>query len=147
MFPELMFGSMQCMSGLPEQAVREIEHIHSKWLEFETAGEVGSLMALCADDIELRPPDTPPLIGREAVSASMARGRTRIHGIEISERRIRGSDEVAYLTANYKTELSLSEDSTPTWSSGSHLWILRRQADAWVVALVSWSVWQPAPPS
>jgi ketosteroid isomerase-like protein len=141
MFPEPMFDNIQRMSGLPEEAVREIEQIHSKWLEFETAGEVHSLMALCAQDIELWPPDARPLIGREAVSALMGRGTARIHSIEISERRIRGSREVAYLTANYKTEFSLSENSSPTWSSGSHLWILQRQAGAWVIALVSWSVW------
>lgn len=136
-----MFGNIQRMSSLPEEAVREIEQIHSKWLEFETAGEVSSLMALCADDIELRPPDAPPLIGRKVVSASMARGTARIQSIEISERRIRGSHEVAYLTAGYKTESPLSESSAPARSSGSHLWILRRQAETWVVALVSWSVW------
>jgi ketosteroid isomerase-like protein len=141
MFLEPMFGNIQRMSGLPEETVREIEQIHSKWLEFETAGEVRGLMALCADDIELWPPDAPPLIGREAVSASMARGTPRIQSIEISERRIRGSHEVAYLTASYNTEFSLSENSAPARSSGSHLWILRRQAGAWVVALVSWSVW------
>jgi ketosteroid isomerase-like protein len=141
-----MFGNIQRMSGLPEDAVRKIERIHAKWLEFETAGDVRSLMVLCADDIELWPPDAPPLIGREAVSALMARGTTRIRSIEISERRIRGSHEVAYLTASYKTESSLSENSAPTWSSGSHLWILRQQAGTWVVALVSWSVWQPAAP-
>jgi ketosteroid isomerase-like protein len=141
MFPELTFGNMQRMSDPPEDAVREIEHIHSKWLEFETAGDVRSLMALCADDIELWPPDAPPLIGREAVSASMAPGTIRIHGIEISERRIRGSNEVAYLTANYKTTFSLNQNSAPTRSSGSHLWILRRQAGRWVVTLVNWSRW------
>jgi ketosteroid isomerase-like protein len=141
MFPEPMFGNIQRMSRLPEEAFQEIEQVHGKWLEFEAAGDVRSLMALCADDIELWPPDAPPLIGCEAVSASMTRRTVRIHGIEISERRIRGLYKVAYLTANYKTEFSLGENSAPTWSSGSHLWILRRQADAWVVTLVSWSVW------
>jgi hypothetical protein len=72
------------MSGLSEEAVQEIEQIHAKWLEFETAGDVRSLMALCADDIELWPPDTPPLIGCETVSASMTRRTVRIHGIETS---------------------------------------------------------------
>jgi ketosteroid isomerase-like protein len=129
------------MSGLSEEAVQEIEQIHAKWIEFETTGDVRSLMALCADDIELWPPDMPPLIGCETVSASMTRRTVRVHGIDTSERRIRGSHEVAYLTANYKTEFSLNENSAPTWSSGSHLWILRRQAGRWVVALVSWSVW------
>jgi len=70
-------------------------------------------MALCADDIELWPPDAQPLLGRAAVSAQMARGTTRIHCIEIIERRIRGSNDVAYLTAGYKTTFSSAEDSTP----------------------------------
>jgi hypothetical protein len=30
-----MFGIMKRMSAPPEHALREIEHIHSKWLEFE----------------------------------------------------------------------------------------------------------------
>src|SRR5260370_28234407 len=96
-------NDIQHMNGLPEDAVREIEQIHSRWIEFEVAGDNHSLMALCADDIELWPPDAQPLLGRAAVSAWMVRWATRIHGIEITERRIRGSNEIAYLTANYKT--------------------------------------------
>jgi ketosteroid isomerase-like protein len=129
------------MNRLPEDAVREIEQIHSRWIEFEVAGKNHSLMALCADDIELWPPDAQPLLGRAAVSAWMVHGTTRIHSIEITERRIRGSNEIAYLTANYKTTFSLKEDSTPRQSRGSHLWILRKQAGKWVVTLVSWSLW------
>ena len=86
------------MDKLSEDAVREIEQIHSSWIEFEVAGEEHSLMTLCADDIELLPPDAQPVLGRAAVSAQLAQGNTRIHGIEISNRRIRGSDEIAYLT-------------------------------------------------
>jgi ketosteroid isomerase-like protein len=129
------------MNGFPEDSVREIEQIHSKWIEFEVAGENHSLMALCADDIEVWPPDAQPLIGRAAVSAWMVRGATRIHSIEITERRIRGSNEIAYLTANYKTTFSLREDSTSRQSLGCHQWILGKQSDKWVVALVSWSLW------
>jgi ketosteroid isomerase-like protein len=132
---------MQCMRSLPEDAVHEIEQIHSKWIELEIAGETTNLMALCANDIELWPPDERPSIGREAVLASMARGTAKIHCIEVSERRIRGSDEVAYLTANYKSTFSLSKNSTPRQSSGSHLWILRKEAGTWAVTLVGWSVW------
>jgi ketosteroid isomerase-like protein len=131
----------QCMSALPEDAIQEIEQVHSRWTEFEAAGRAHGLMALCADDIELWPPDAQPLLGREAVSAWMARGSTRIHSIEITERHIRGSNEIAYLTANYKTTFSLKEDFTPRNSRGSHLWILRKQASGWVVKLVALSSW------
>jgi ketosteroid isomerase-like protein len=145
------------MSGLwtnSEADLWEIEQIHSSWIEFEVAGEDHNLMVLCADDIELWLPDAQPLLGRAAVSAQMAPGTTRIHSIEIIDRRIRGSNEVAYLTAGYKTMFSSAEDSTPRQTLGSHLWILRKRAGTWIVTLVSWSLWgraavsetcQPAP--
>ncbi len=128
------------MNELTEDAIREIEQIHSTWIEYEVAGDDHSLMALCADDIELWPPDAQPLLGRAAVSAQMARRTTRIHSIEISDRRIRGSNEIAYLTASYRTTFSSAENSTPRQALGSHLWILRKRTSTWVVTLVSWSV-------
>lgn len=127
------------MEEIRENSIREIEQIHSSWIGFEVRGQGQSLIALCADDIELWPPDAHPLIGRSAVSAEMARATTKIHSIEISDRRIRGSNEIAYLTASYKTTFSSAEDSTPRQALGNHLWILRKQADTWVISLVSWS--------
>ena len=87
---------VRCMDELTEHAVRELEQIHSSWIDYEVAGEDHSLMALCADDIELWPPDAAPLIGRAAFSAQMAHRTTSIHSIDISSRRIRGSNEIAY---------------------------------------------------
>ena len=131
------------MDELKEADVWKIEQIHSNWIEFEVAGEDDSLLALCADDIELWPPNAQPLLGRAAVSAQMAQ-TTRIHSIEITDRRIRGSNEIAYLTASYRTMFSSAEDSTPRQALGSHLWILRKRAGTWVVTLVSWSLWDNA---
>ena len=129
------------MSELTKDAIREVERIHSSWIEYEVAGDDHSLMALCADDIELWPPDARPLLGRAAVSARMARGTTRIQSIKITDRCIRGSDDIAYLTANYRTTFSSAEDSTPRQALGSHLWILRKRTGTWIVTLVSWSAW------
>ena len=91
------------MKNLSEDAVREIERIHSSWIEFEVAGEDRRLLTLCTDDIEFWPPDAQPIVGRTGVLAQLQCGSKIIQGIEISNRRIRGSDEIAYLTANYKT--------------------------------------------
>jgi ketosteroid isomerase-like protein len=132
------------MEELTKDAIREIEQIHSSWIELEVAGQGQNLIALCADDIELWPPGARPLFGRAAVSGQMAHGTARIHCIEITDRRIRGSNEIAYLSANYKTTFSSAEDSTPRRALGSHLWILRKRAGTWVVTLVSWSVWGSA---
>lgn len=130
------------MDNLTEDAVREIERIHSRWIEFEIAGEDRRLLTLCADEIEFWPPDTQPVRGRTAVLAHFVGGTTRIHGIEISDRCIRGSGEIAYLTASYKTTFSSAEDSTPRKAIGCHLWILQRRSGSWLVTLVSWSLWR-----
>jgi ketosteroid isomerase-like protein len=129
------------MDKLTEDALQEIEQIHSSWIEFEIAGDDQSMLALCADDIELWPPDAQPVRGRAAVSAQLAHGTTRILGVEISDRRIRSSNEIAYLTASYRATFSSAEDFTPRQALGSHLWILQKRAGAWLVTLVSWSVW------
>jgi ketosteroid isomerase-like protein len=99
------------------------------------------LLALCADDIEFWPPDDQPVVGGAAVLAQLERGTTRIQGIEISDRRIRGSGEIAYLTASFKTTFSSADDSTPRQTLGSHLWILQKRAGSWRVTLASWSLW------
>ena len=131
------------MDNLTEDAVQEIERIHSGWIEFEVAGDYDGLLGLCADDIELWPPDAQPVLGRAAVSAQLVRWTTRIRGIEITDRHIRGSNEIAYLTASYKTTFSSAQDPTRRQVVGSHLWILEKRAGKWVVTLVSWSVWKP----
>jgi ketosteroid isomerase-like protein len=132
------------MAKLSEDAVRDIEQIHSNWMKLEVAGDEHGLLTLCADDIQFCPPDAESLHGRNSVSQFVA-ATTRIHNIEISGRRIRGSSEIAYLTANYKTTFSTAEDPTPRRTAGNHLWILEKRAAGWVVALVSWSVWAPVP--
>ncbi len=132
------------MGEFTQETAHEIERIHSSWIESEVAGENHKIMTLCADDIELWPPDAQPVFGRAAVSAEMAHATMKIHSIEIANRRIRGSGEIGYLTANYKTTFSSAEDSKPRQAFGSHLWILQKRAGTWVVTLVSWSSWSRA---
>jgi len=133
---EKCYGNMK---KLTEDAIQNIEFIHSSWLSLEIAGESNKLMAFCADDVQFWPPDEQPVFGRGAVSARIAQQTKRVHCIEISDRQVRGSNGIAYLTAAYKTTFS-SGDSTPQQVRGNHLWILRKQTNIWVIALVSWSV-------
>jgi ketosteroid isomerase-like protein len=131
------------MGELTDDNVRTIEKIHSSWIQLELAGEHHRLAELCADEIELWAPNARPVVGRAAFSALLsAREDTRVHAIEITDRRIRGSNEIAYLTARYKTTFSSSEDPTPRHATGSHVWILERRVDHWVVVLVGWSAWK-----
>ena len=111
-------------------------------MESEVAGASDNLMTLCADDIEFCAPDGQPVCGRAEVAAQFAHGTKRIHSIEISACRIRGSNEIAYLMAHYKTILFSEEQSAPEELLGSHLWILEERDGVWLDTLVSWSVWK-----
>jgi ketosteroid isomerase-like protein len=130
------------MDKLTEDDHRQIQQIHSSWIEFEIAGASHDLITLCADDIEFCPPDAQPVCGRAEVAAYLAHGTKGIHSIEIGGCRVRGSNEIAYLMANYKTTFSATEQSAPNQALGSHLWILQKQNGKWLVRLVSWSVWR-----
>jgi ketosteroid isomerase-like protein len=132
----------RCMNTLTEDDRRHIEQIHSSWIEFEIAGASHNLMTLCADDVEFCPPDAQPVYGRAEVAAYLALGTKRIHSIEISGCRIRGSNEIAYLSASYKTTFSATDQSAPKQVLGSHLWILQKRNGKWLVTLVGWSVWK-----
>src|SRR5215471_10443119 len=79
------------------------------------------------------------MCGREEVAAQLAHGTRRVQSIEISACRIPGSDEIAYLTAHYKTTFSSAEQPAPKQLLGSHLWILQKRDGVWLVTLVSWS--------
>jgi ketosteroid isomerase-like protein len=129
------------MDKVTDDNLRAIEQIHSVWIKLELAGDHDRLAELCAVEIELWAPNAQPVVGRAAFSARLAREGMSVRAIEITDLRIRGSNEIAYLTAKYKTTFSSSEDSTPRQAIGSHLWILERRIDHWVVVLVSWSAW------
>ena len=127
------------MNQLTKDAIQTIERLHSVWIDLEVAGEAQGLLACCAEDIELRPPDGPSVYGRDAVLAYLVEGTAQIHSIEISDRRLCGSNESVSLTANYITTFSLAGDLAPRQEAGSHRWGLREQAGQWRVFLVSWS--------
>jgi ketosteroid isomerase-like protein len=101
------------MNQLTKDAIQTIERLHSAWIDLEVAGEAQGLLACCAEDIELRPPDGPSVYGREAVLAHLVEGTAQIHSIEISDRHLCGSNERVSLTANYRTTFSLAGDPTP----------------------------------
>lgn len=127
--------------ALSQESIKEIERIHCNWIQIEAAGENRRLLDLCAEEIEFWPPDSPPVVGRKAVVDQISSGTERIESIEITDRRIRGSNDIAYLTASYKTKLSPGHNGMAREILGSHLWILQNHAGTWQVTLVAWSRW------
>jgi ketosteroid isomerase-like protein len=118
--------------------VAEIERVHSKWLKCELAQDWSGLLALCSDEIELWPPNSAVVNGREGVSAYLLHGKTRIDKIEVSERRVWAADGLAILTAHFHTTFRLASDENLRTVAGTHLWVLRKLDGKWLVALVVW---------
>jgi hypothetical protein len=74
------------MDHLTKDTIQTIERLHSTWIDLEVAGKAHGLLAFCAQDIELRPPDGPSVYGRDAVLAHLVEGTAQIHSIEIPHR-------------------------------------------------------------
>jgi hypothetical protein len=107
------------MAELTQDDIREIEQVHSSWIEYEVAGDYHSLMTLCADEIELWPPAAKPLIGRAAFSAQTAHGTTSIHRIEISGRRIR--QDYVFIERRFHSQASPRKPSVDTAKEGRYM--------------------------
>ena len=120
------------------EIVQQIEQIHSAWIEREIGGEIAGMRALCAEEIELCPPDGPPLHGSDAVFSYLAGGAAKILSIEISDRLLHGSRDQMFLTANYTTSFCLPGDPVSRQATGSHVWELRKQSGQWLIVRIRW---------
>jgi ketosteroid isomerase-like protein len=125
------------MAELPDN-VADIEQLHSEWMKCELTQDIAGLLALCSDDIELWPPEADIVSGREAVSAYLCGGRSRIENIEISQLRVRAADGLAVLTSHFRTTFRVAAEPVLKTIIGTHLWVLRRQNGRWLVELLTW---------
>src|SRR5260370_35111959 len=101
------------MDHLTKDTIQTIERLHSAWIDLEVAGEAQGLLAYCAEDIELRPPDGPSGYGPDAVLTHLVEGTAQIHSIKISDRHLCRSSERVSLTADYRTKFPLTGEPRP----------------------------------
>jgi uncharacterized protein (TIGR02246 family) len=131
------------MSELSEQDLKAIEALHSRWMQEELAGNATQTIALCTADVKWIPPDSPPLETKDAISKYLNASTVEVKDIQIKDLEVRGSDTVAYLIANYHSRFLIEGEAEPQESTGTHLWILRKESEGiWRVAVVAWSAWE-----
>src|SRR5260370_5868444 len=111
------------MDHLTKDNIQTIERLHSAWIDLEVAGEAQGLLAYCAENIELRPPDGPSVYGRDAVLTHLEEGTAQIHSIEISDRHLCGSSERVSLTAKLMTSSRERLSHRPACFRNSQLWL------------------------
>lgn len=129
------------MDELSEREVREINELHDRWIAKELAGHSSQLLDLCVEESQWIPPDAPPLRGKEAIAKYLAATKGALQEVDVDDMFIGGSDTTAYLTSNYCTRF-LPEGASETQEvTGTHLWVLQKQAGEWRVVVIMWSSW------
>ena len=130
------------MTEISQHDLKKIKDVHDLWIAKELAGNGSEVIDLCTEDILWLPPNAPPIMGKEEIAKHLAADPTKVESIDVSDVCIHGSGSLAYLISNYRTHYLTPDRSGPHESTGSHLWILRKEGDDWLVAVVSWSVWR-----
>jgi ketosteroid isomerase-like protein len=114
--------------------------LQRRWLDGERAGQMGAVLDLCTEDIVWMPPIGRALRGKPAILAWLDGLGGRIEDVILSGILIDGHGPIGYKVADYRTRWVPADSNRPIVNTGSHLWVLRRQADSsWRVALVAWS--------
>lgn len=126
---------------LTQRDVREIKDLHDAWIAKELAGHSSQLLDLCAEEIQLIPPDMRPLCGKEAIARYLEDDKVALQQVDVDDVFVSGSDTTAYLTSNYRTRYLAAGASEIHEATGTHLWVLRKQDGKWRVVVVTWSSW------
>ena len=129
------------MTEISRQDLNKIKDVHDLWIAKELEGNGSEVIDLCTLDIQWLPPNEPPIVGKEEIARYLGTHSTKIELIDISDLCIHGNDSLAYLISNYRTHYLTEGHSEPHESTGTHLWILRKERDDWRVAVVTWSAW------
>lgn len=129
------------MSELSRDDMQAIEKVHNRWLEVERASDSLAVLQLCTDDTMWVPPNSPALVGQQAIMQWLRGTEVEIISLEITNLHIGGSGTVAYKTSNYSTAYVVADSSGISRVKGTHLWILHKLPDSgWKVAIVTWNI-------
>lgn len=127
---------------LPHQDVDAIEEIHDRWIREERAGNNSGVIELCTDDARWMPPDSRPIVGKEAIARYLSASTAELEDVQVGDVVISGSGRTAYLTSSYRSRFRVKGVPDLQEATGAHLWILRKtEGGGWRVAVVAWNAW------
>jgi uncharacterized protein (TIGR02246 family) len=128
------------VTELHGEDIEAIEKLHDRWIDAERSGDFQATLELCTNDVVWLPPNSAPLLGKEAIRQWLGTAQPEIKNLDLRGLRIRGSGSVAYKLCDYSTTYVAPGSFEVRRGEGTHLWVLHRWEDAsWKVAVVSWS--------
>jgi len=130
------------MTKLSEQDLKSIKQLHDMWIAKELEGKGSEVVDLCTEDVQWLPPDGPPIVGKEEIANYLSTERVKLLTVNAADVSVQGSGLVAYLISTFTTRYLTEGHSEVTHEAkGTHLWVLRKETDQWLVAVVTWSSW------
>lgn len=129
------------MPQLSDDDLKAIVELHDRWLEEELAGNDAYIISFCMDSVRWMPPGIPPLEGKHAIAQYLDNNRVDLQEVTFTRTTVHGNDSVAYLMSDFSSRYFTQHSSEIHESNGTHLWILRKEAELWRVAVVAWSSW------
>jgi len=119
-----------------DDAIAAIRQVHDAWIAAELRRDIEGMLRLCTPDVRWLVPGGAALEGLEAGRELLQAARGELLDIRAGDLRVEHSGELAFKTSRYETRYRKS--GREGVARGTHLWILRLEAGAWRVALVTW---------
>ena len=119
-----------------------IRALHNAWLQAELRGDSSALLQLCTPVPVWLPPNEPPLCGRVAILLWLEdHSQTTVRRIEIADLQVFGIGSLAFKLASFRTMIESPADEGPVVVTGTHAWLLQRDATgAWRIGVVTWTI-------
>lgn len=119
-----------------------IGDLHRAWLDAELRGDSSPLLHFCTAAPVWLPPNEAPLCGRSAIVRWLGdQPRIAVVRIDIDDLAIAGSGSFASKLATFRTTVQSPGDARATVITGSHGWLLQRDAPgAWRISVVAWII-------
>ena len=127
--------------ALNDEDITAITALHLEWIRREQTGGAGTVVDLCTDDVVFLAPGQAPIVGRAGVTAWLGQADQNAFSVASEIRSLRGDRSVAYKLAAFRSTMRDTEAGHTHVVSGSHLWVLERDAQGvWRVAFATWSL-------
>ena len=129
------------MTAITDQDLNDIKDLHRRWIAMELEGNEAGVVDLCTADVQLLAPDAPPIAGKAEIAKYLATHHGKLETIDVTDPFVEGNGSIAYLMSNYRTRYIAHGLSEVQEATGTHLWVLRKVGDDWLVAVVTWNSW------
>ncbi len=136
------------MPAVDAAAVRTaIEGENVKWTQAYLAKDAAALAALYTEDAILAMPNTPRVIGREAIAAAYGAVLTQVspvtNDVTIDRLEVAQSGDFAYVVGTYGGTWSMADGSSMA-DTGKYTAVFKNVNGQWMLAVDSWSSDMPA---